>query len=173
MRKLLLLIFLAVSVNIAAQDEIVGKPEKEIAHTYLKAFYDLNYKKLKRFYTEESYWHDPSTALIFPAVQKSIGKDKIIADLKNGFKGVFEARYAIEKEFYSGPFAALWGTYSYKIPAKYFFGLQESKEIFYFEISMVTNLLIKDGKIIEHLEHANWTDWARQAQENASRLENK
>lgn len=148
------------------------KSVKDITKEYLKAFYDLDYKTLATFYTEESFWYDPSTSLITPNPQKSIGKDKIIADLRNGFNGVQEATYTIEKEFYSGPYVAIWGIYSYKIPAKYFQGLMHSDAIFEFNLPMVTNLVIKDGKVLEHLEHADWAIWAKQVQLKAATIKN-
>ncbi|WP_299272586.1 hypothetical protein [uncultured Psychroserpens sp.] len=142
---------------------------KDIAKIYLKAFYDLNYEVLGNFYTDESFWYDPSTAVINPAVQKSIGKDKIIADLKSGFNGVQDASYTFEKAFYSGPYVSVWGTYSYKIPAKFFQGMMHSDAVFEFNIPMVTNLVVRNGKVLEHLEYADWTDWAKQAQANAQK----
>lgn len=156
----------------ASQSNNGPKSVEEVAKEYLKTFYDLNYEKLKTFYTDESFWFDPSTALIVPNVQKSVGGNQIIANLKSGFNGVQDASYTFEKEFYAGPYVAIWGTYRYKIPAKYFQGMMHSEAIFEFSIPMVTNLVIKDGKVLEHLEHADWVDWARQAQENAKKAEN-
>ncbi|WP_298753981.1 hypothetical protein [uncultured Psychroserpens sp.] len=142
---------------------------KDVTKTYLKAFYDLDYEKLETFYTDESFWFDPSTAVINPNVKKSIGKDKIIADLKSGFNGVQDAKYTFEKEFYSGPYVAIWGNYYYRIPAKFFQGMMHSDAVFEFNVPMVTNLVIKDGKVLEHFEYADWTDWAKQAQANAQK----
>lgn len=149
------------------------KSIKDIAKEYLKAFYDLNYEKLETFYTDKSFWYDPSTSIITPNVQKSIGKDKIIADLRSGFNGVQDAKYTFEKVFYSGPYVAIWGNYYYRIPAKYFQGMMHSDAIFEFNIPMVTNLVIKDGKVLEHLEHADWSSWGKQAQINAQKANNK
>lgn len=145
------------------------KSVKDVAKEYLKTFYDLNYEKLATFYTDESFWFDPSTSVIMPNAQKSVGKDKIIADLKSGFNGVQDAKYTFEKEFYSGQHVAIWGNYYYRIPAKYFQGMMHSDAIFEFNVPMVTNLVIKDGKVLEHLEHADWTGWAKQAQANAQK----
>lgn len=147
------------------------KSVKDVVKEYLKAFYDLDYEKLATYYTDESFWFDPSTSIMMPNPQKSVGKDNIIADLKSGFNGVQDANYSFEKEFYSGPHAAIWGNYYYRIPAKYFQGMMHSDAIFEFNIPMVTNLVVKDGKVLEHFEHADWTDWAKQAQANAQKAE--
>ncbi len=147
------------------------KSVQQTAKDYLGTFYALDYAKLATFYTDESYWYDPSTSIMTPGIQKSIGKDRIIADLQSGFNGVQEASYAIEKEFYSGPYVSVWGTYSYKIPAKFFSGLMHSDAVFEFTLPMVTHLVIKDNKVLEHLEYADWTDWAKQAQSQAAQIQ--
>lgn len=165
----LIITILLLSISVSAQDTIAQTPDM-VAKAYLKAFYDLNYKELRTYYTDESYWYDPSTKLIVPNVTKSVGADKIIVDLTNGFNGVFDASYDIEKMFASGPYVSVWGTYSYKIEAKYFQGLAGYDDVFEFAIPMCTNLVIQDGKVLEHLEHADWMDWAKQAQTQAAKL---
>lgn len=150
------------------EDSMFTKPNilstEQIAEKYLKAFYDMNYKSLKEYYTDSSVWHDPSSSTIWPNTTKSIGKDKIILDLSTGFTGVLEANYEINEAFYTGPYASIWGSYKYKIPAKYFQALQGSDKILEFSIKMNTNLLIKDGKVLEHIEHGDWSSWLKQVQ---------
>lgn len=164
-------VFDTIQLNIPIDDALFSKTSeqsvKQIAKAYLKAFYDLDYQKLRSFYTSESFWVDPSTKVIYPnpnhVVQPSKGGDKIIADLQKGFKGVFDAHYGFEKAFYSREFVSIWGTYTYKIPAKYFQGLQNSEAIFQFKIPLNTLLIIKDGKILEHTEYGDWSNWLQQA----------
>lgn len=169
--------FTTITLDVKLEEALFAKPHvqttEQIAEEYLRAFYDLDYEKLKSFYTASSCWHDPSTAVILQNAPESIGRDKIIADLRSGFNGVFDASYEIEKAFYSGPYAILWGTYSYKIPAKYFQGLQSSSAIFNFSIPMATNLLIRDGKVLKHLEHGDWASWSEQVQKQVQQLKSE
>ncbi|MEP1035549.1 hypothetical protein [Ekhidna sp.] len=139
---------------------------KSIALGYLKAFFDMNYESLASYYSDSSVWLDRSVKVIYPnpdhEIIQSKGRSNIISDLKAGFQGVIDAKYIIEEEFYSREFAVLYGTYSYKIPAKYFTGYESVDRILEFELPINTILVIKDGKVLEHIEHGDWISWAGQ-----------
>lgn len=143
------------------------KSTESVAREYLETFYRLDYEKLADFYTEKSLWVDPSTKVVNPdpgyVVPGSVGGARIISDLQTGFAGVFDASYTFERSFYSGGFAVIFGSYNYRIPARYFVGLAHSNKIFEFTIPMNTILTIKDGKVLEHREYGDWTSWQRQA----------
>lgn len=131
-----------------------------VVKEYLSLYTSMNFNELRKFYTEESVFEDPTTS-VFDAsgnYQKLKGPDNITDFLVKGFAGISDIRFEIQKEYISGVVAFQYGILHYSSTI----GITKDGTPFQFELPLAIVLIIKNGKVIHHQDLADYKTWNQQ-----------
>jgi predicted SnoaL-like aldol condensation-catalyzing enzyme len=134
----------------------ISKETKEIAESYIKVYASLDFEKLSTFHNSESIWHDPTAEDLW-GMKAQKGKTQILQYLKKAYENAISMELKIIRSFFSGSYAIYETNMLYKTK-------KGQKEITIKELPVNFHFKIKDGKVIEHFDFADYTVFLPQYQ---------
>ncbi|MEM8964764.1 MAG: nuclear transport factor 2 family protein, partial [Acidobacteriota bacterium] len=157
---LLFVVGALVSVGpILAAGEMTAADREALARDYFKALESLDWDKQATFYTEESVFEDP-TSVMFGEPWHFVGPEAIVEFWRSSTEssGTIEVKHDIQRLFVSGPYVVIDFASTVRLTAV-MIGFPDEEISSVIEVSTV--LRIDDGKVLHHLDHADYeTAWA-------------
>ena len=152
------MILFLVSICFSQQKSLqeISNETKKIAELYLKAYTDLNFEKLATYHNDESIWQDP-TATDLWGMKAAKGKEEIKKHLKNAYKNAISMKVNIIRSFFSGSYAIYETTMTFR-------SKNGKKEKIIKKLPVNFHFKIKDKKVIEHFDFADYTVFMTQYQ---------
>lgn len=121
-----------------------------ISQQYLSAYQVLDIDALKKLYSAEARFIDP-TSLNIPNLAQPFhwnGRDEILKGVSEWKKSVISLKYDIDKTFEASECVVFVGAVSAKVKTK------QSTITYVYDI--VTILTVKQGQVVEHRDYTNY-----------------
>lgn len=129
--------------------------EETKKHTtaYLNDYLALNFDANAKRMHEDISFHDPTTRLVF-AGEKHSGKAAVMQFFKTNYASIVE----MKSENMKPVFSADYGIFAFTLKWK----LRSGGKIIAIAMPLVVQLKVKDGKIIEHRDFADYSFFNKQ-----------
>lgn len=133
----------------------------EIAESYLDALYSSDFGTVRALLASDATFRDPTGEAVAGAEINYHGRDTIIAAFEASMGTLRHASFDIHSGFDSGQYVVLDLTYRFEIDGDAFGHPGVWIPI---EMPAVTILRIVNGKVQEHLDHADYDEFTRQVE---------
>lgn len=140
--------------------ERVEEQNVAIAKDYLKMYSRNDLNGMEKYYTDTSNFIDPTANDAFNTNQYvGKGKESVLKTFKEVFDSTKDTyfNFDLKTTFYSGNYVMMNSTFSMILPDTW----SEGKNV-YVSIPVLTILKIKNGKILEHIDYANYDLYKKQ-----------
>jgi predicted ester cyclase len=134
----------------------------EIAESYLNALYAFDFGTLRTLLASDATFADPTGEALAGTEISYRGRDAIISGFEASTSTLRNALFEVSSGFDSGEYVVLNLTYRFDVNGEAF-GIPGA----WIPVAMpaVTILRIVDGRIQEHLDHADYDEFMRQVEE--------
>ncbi len=126
-----------------------------ISEQYIQWYLNLNFDALGTLMHQDFSFEDPTAAMLF-GWNKPEGKENALAFFKTNYASITEMKADIIRKIISGNHAI------YEMQLHFKFYQNEDKDLISISMPLITILAIKDGKVIEHKDYANYNDYIEQ-----------
>jgi ketosteroid isomerase-like protein len=133
----------------------------EIAESYLDALYSSDFGTLRALLAPDATFRDPTGEALAGAEINYQGRDTIISAFEASMVTLRHASFEVHSAFDSGQHVVLNLTYRFEVNGDAFGHPGAWIPI---EIPAVTILRIVNGKVQEHLDHADYDEFTRQVE---------
>ncbi|WP_299224681.1 nuclear transport factor 2 family protein [uncultured Psychroserpens sp.] len=144
------------TLYISAQNQT--EKVNSFSEAYLKAYFNMELEKSSEFMDDNMVWTDPTWSEIDPKNKPITGKQNILNHLKMVSDGISNMSYKIDHQFQAADIHIFEGILSYS-------WTNTQGKVFSFSIREVTILKVKNQKIIEHSDYADFKTWRKQYQQ--------
>ncbi len=164
MYKAFTIILFLISSTLFAQSieefEKQSNETKKVAKEYIDIYFSFDHDKVKKYYTDETVWFDPTGEVAFGG-KKQIGTEAIIKNFES-WGDLGPADFKIKHEFFFEKFAVMSGFLTYSWTSA------EGKTFHYKELPLTVTLKIIDGKVLEHLDYGDYLVVFKQSREQSN-----
>jgi len=138
-----------------------AQSELEIGTTYVDLYMSKKFDDIaKEYYSEKSVFEDRTTSFFSEdkSYQVLKGSEQIVSYLKKGFANVKNVTFKIENQYTCGAVHCAKGLIDYDST----FNVKEQPTEMHFSLPLTIMLTIKNGKVIHHLDIADYNKWLEQ-----------
>lgn len=126
-----------------------GEVTRRVAETYFDAYIRRDWTAIEGLISEDGGFSDPTSEQIF-GTKPHRGKEETIKAFRNGYAGITAMSANITRTVFSSSYALFEGTLDWTLK------LQSGKTIDTKEMPIVVILTIKDGKVVDHKDYADY-----------------
>jgi predicted ester cyclase len=133
----------------------------EIAESYLEALYYSDFATVETLLASDAKFRDPTGDALAGADVSHHGRDAILSAFEAWASTLRDASFEIHRSFDSGPYVVLDLTYRFEVNGDAFGHPGAWIPI---QMAAVTILKIVNGRIQEHLDHADYDEFMMQVE---------
>jgi ketosteroid isomerase-like protein len=122
---------------------------RAIGEPYFNAYLERDWDKFESILHTDAIWSDPTAEQLF-GVERVSGKDLVISHLRSSFAGITHMRAHINRKVFTSNFAIFEADLDWGVR------LRNGKTVEVKAAPFVVVLRIKDGKVIEHTDYADY-----------------
>lgn len=126
-----------------------GETTRRVAETYFDAYIRRDWTAIEGLISEDGGFSDPTSEQIF-GTKPHRGKEETIKAFRSGYAGITAMSANITRTVFSSSYALFEGTLDWTLK------LQSGKTIDTKEMPIVVILTIKDGKVVDHKDYADY-----------------
>ncbi|HMQ69931.1 MAG TPA: hypothetical protein PKA90_13010 [Ignavibacteria bacterium] len=145
------------ALNSFAQDGIkfseISDATQETADLYINYYFSKEFDMMSEYMHDDFSFQDPTAALIFGGKLQT-PKDTALNFFKTNYASILEMKPAYIRKIYSGEQAV------YEMNLLWSFNTEKGK--ISIDMPLVTILSLKDGKVINHRDYGDYTEYVKQ-----------
>ena len=127
---------------------------KDVTTRYFNAYMNLDFKSMKLVMHDSITFYDPTAKLVFGG-NKIKGKTKVYEYFLNSYASIIEMKQSTIRTIFSSNTGVFELNFVYKFK-------NGSGQIFTIDMPLIVILTIKNGKIIEHRDYADYNYFMKQ-----------
>jgi ketosteroid isomerase-like protein len=133
----------------------------EIAESYLDALYSFDFGTLRTLLASDATFRDPTGDALAGTEISYHGRDAVLSQFEASASTLRNARFEVRSGFDSGEYVVLNLIYRFEVEGEAFGASDAWIPV---AVPAVTILRIVDGRIQEHLDHADYDELVRQVE---------
>lgn len=157
-KKLLFILLTFVSISISAQKNTVFEDStsisKVVTSKYLNAYFNLDFDTMKSIMHDSISFQDPTSKFVFGG-KKVVGKIDVYENFKKSYAAIIEMKQKTIRTIFSS------NTGVFELDLVYKFN-NSPDQIITIKMPLIVILTIKNGKVIKHLDFADYNYFMEQ-----------